>query len=388
MKVLWSISNWKHTGPLEPSLDLAAAFAARGHEVSVAVGRQPEGDRPEAVECVAERGLTLAETGARLHKHSAPWRDARDVRRLRRYLLSASPDAIVTTQRNDHRLMLRAARRAGGMPVARLWFGDGHAALDRRDLAACRESAAVFPFSESAIRQLEDAGVEDERLVLMGPPLDLAALRAQQTPHLDARAALGIPSGPFLIGIVARMQLHRRFEILWEALAQLKERGLPFHFLAIGRGTNQEIVAFEPVRKLGLSEVVTFPGYLRGTAYVDALAALQAQVFLVPGSDPTCRALREGMGLGVPSVSTRRGMLPDIVDDGVTGRLFDDTEPGADAGDGASQLADALAGMIEDPKSAAAMGHAAREKADAFYDTRHGAEEVEQALVAACASSP
>jgi glycosyltransferase involved in cell wall biosynthesis len=375
MKVLWTVSNWKHTGPLEPSLDLAAAFAARGHEVSVAVGRPPAGDDPEAIECVAARGLTLAETGARLHKHSAPWRDARDVRRLGRYLTAARPDAIVTTQRNDHRLLLRASRRAGQPAVARLWFGDGSTSLDRRDLAACAESAVVFPFCEAAVRQLQGAGVGAERLVRTGAPLDLAALRDRIDPTWDARLELGVPTGRFLVGIVARMQLHRRFEILWDAVARLRAADMPIHVVAIGRGTNQEIVAHEPVHRLGVSDRVTFAGYLRGTRYATALAALDAQVFLVPGSDPTCRALREGMALGVPSVATRRGMLPEIVEDGVTGHLFDDSADG---------LALALATLAEDPDRAARMGLAAREKAEAVYDTPHVAEQVERALQAAC----
>ena len=67
----------------------------------------------------------------------------------------------------------------------------------------------------------------------------------------------------------------------------------------------------------------------------------------------------------------RRGMLPEIVADGITGHLFDDTAEG---------LAAALAPMIEDPEQAARLGHAAREKAEAFYDTPRVAEDVEQAL--------
>jgi len=373
MKVLWAVSNWKHTGPLEPSLDLAAAFRDRGHEVAVAVGRPPVGDEPEAIQCVAARHLTLAETGARLDKHSAPWRDARDVRRLRRYLRRSAPDVLIATQRNDHRLLLRAVRKCGDLPVGRLWFGDGLAELDGRDVAACLESAAVFVFSEAARAQLQEAGVEEARIVLTGAPLDLAALRARVDPTADVRAELGIPEDRFLVGIVARMQLHRRFEILWEAVHLLKEEGLPLHVLTVGRGTNQEIVGHEPVREMGLGDHVTFAGYLRGSAYATTLAAFDAQVFLVPGSDPTCRALREGMALGVPSLAARKGMLSEIVEDGVTGRLFDDT---------AESLAAALRGFLEDPAAARAMGAAAREKAEDLYDTAHVAEDVERALTA------
>ena len=57
MKLLWTVSNWKRTGPLEPSLDLAAAMAARGHDVEVAVGRAPRRSDDEAAECAGlQRG--------------------------------------------------------------------------------------------------------------------------------------------------------------------------------------------------------------------------------------------------------------------------------------------------------------------------------------------
>ncbi|MDA1195833.1 MAG: glycosyltransferase, partial [Planctomycetota bacterium] len=144
MKLLWTISNWKRTGPLEPSLDLAAACVAAGHDVHVAVGRAPD-DRPDRADrCVIERGLKLAITGATLSKHSAPLRNWRDARRLAHWIEAERPGAIVATQRNDHVLALRAAR---GTPVVRLWFGAAADALDPRDETALRHSAGVLAFS-------------------------------------------------------------------------------------------------------------------------------------------------------------------------------------------------------------------------------------------------
>jgi glycosyltransferase involved in cell wall biosynthesis len=351
VKLLWAVSNWKRTGPLEPSLDLAAAVARRGHEVWAAVGRTPRGHEPQAEACAGRRGLPLAESGARLAKHAAPLRNFLDARRLRRWLADRRPDACVATLRNDHVLLLRAA---GGVPVVRLWFGDGTQPLDPRDERALRASAGALVFCRAAAAQVQAAGLDPARVVRSAPPLDVEGLRARADDPAARRRELDLPEGRLLVGIVARLQRHRRFEVLWDALALLRERDVPVHVLVVGRGTWAESVAHAPVRALGLEDRVTFAGYLRGRVYATTLAALDAQVLLVPGSDPTCRALREGMALGVPAVATRRGMLEEIVADGETGLLVDE-EPAA--------LAAALERLAADRAATRALGDAARTRA-------------------------
>lgn len=359
MKLLWVISNWKRTGPLEPSLDLAAAIAAEGHDVHVAVGRAPQGEADRADVAATDRGLTLAATGATLAKHSSPLRDWRDARRLRHWIDRERPDAIVATQRNDHVLTLRAAAGAD-VPVVRLWFGDGHEVPDPRDAKALRRGAGALVFCEAAAAQLAGLGVPSGRIARAAPPLDVAALRERAGDTGALRAAAGAPADPLLVGIVARMQTHRRFEMLWEAARLWKARGVPAFLVAIGRGTHAESVAHAPVRALGLDDVVHFTGYLRGRAYATAVAELEAQILLVPGSDPTCRALREGMALGVPSIATRRGMLPEIVADGETGLLVDETP---------EALAAAVTRLASDRPLARTLGEAARARADAAFAT-------------------
>lgn len=375
MKLLWTISNWKRTGPLEPSLDLAAACAARGHDVHVAVGRAPEGE-PDCADAAARaRSLTPAATGATLSKHSHPLRNWRDSRRLRHWIERERPAAVVVTQRNDHTLVLRAGAAA---PVVRLWFGDGRAALDPRDAKALRRSAGVLVLCEAAGRQLAELGVPAERIARAAPPLDVAGLRARADGAAGLRAELDVPPEHLLVGIVARMQTHRRFEMLWDAVAAWTAAGVPASLVAIGRGTHQETVAHEPVRRLGLEGVVHFTGYLRDAAYARAVAQLEAQILLVPGSDPTCRALREGMALGVPSIATRRGMLPGIVDDGRTGLLVDETP---------ASLADAVTRFAADREATRALGEAARAKADASFATPIVAARLEDLLARSLGAS-
>jgi glycosyltransferase involved in cell wall biosynthesis len=115
------------------------------------------------------------------------------------------------------------------------------------------------------------------------------------------------------------------------------------------------------VVRLGLQPAVEFAGYLEGAAYVRALAGLDAQLLLVPGSDPTCRALREGMALAVPSIAFPRGQLPEIVQDGETGLLSPESAEG---------LAHTMRRLATEPALASRLGAAARTRAAAQYDAR------------------
>lgn len=354
MRLLWVISNWKRTGPVEPSLDLAAAVQAAGHDVQVLVGRAPDGLDTEtgntAAAAARDRGLGVVASRVRLGKHRSPIRDWGDGRRMRAVLDELQPDVVTTTLPNALRLV-RRARPA--VPVAYLSF-DGAAASE----ISPRGADLIVSFEAGAKAHPGNAG-GGPAVVAIEPALDIERLQADVGPAAAVRAAHGVPEGSFLFGIVARMQTHRRFELLWDALALLKQRQVACHLLAIGRGTNQESVAFAPVRALGLDDIVTFPGYLRGADYVATVAALDAQIFLVPGSDPTCRALREGMALGVPSVVTKRGMLPHIVADGETGTVVASETPEA--------WADALQALVGDPDRARTLGAAAAAQARDRY---------------------
>jgi len=252
-----------------------------------------------------------------------------------------------------------------GTPVVRLWFGDGISEVDERDVAALRASAGVLVFGEAARLQLEGLGVKPARIHRTGPPLAVDALRALMGETAGVRAMHGIAENCFVFGIVARMQTHRHFEDLWGAVARLRIDARPFHVLVVGRGTNEEMVGRQPVRDLGLSPFVTFCGYLQGREYATTMAAFDAQLLLVPGSDATCRALREGMALGVPSIAARRGMLPEIVEDGVSGLLVEG---------GAEPLADAMRRMAAAPDAVRRLGTQARARAERLFAASRVAE--------------
>ncbi len=107
-------------------------------------------------------------------------------------------------------------------------------------------------------------------------------------------------------------------------------------------------------------------GHIRYTGPLDAAAMrqayLDADLFLLPSlSENSPNSLGEAMLLGLPCVASAAGGIPDMLTDGVEGRLY-----------GAALDADALARTVTEvltrPDGGAALGLAARTRALATHD--------------------
>jgi glycosyltransferase involved in cell wall biosynthesis len=121
------------------------------------------------------------------------------------------------------------------------------------------------------------------------------------------------------------------------------------------RVPNAELVIAGPARspRRRLPPGVTWVG----RADRAALTALyeSASVFVMPSLfEPWGHVFVEAMGHGLPCIGTRCCAMPEIIDDGVTGRLVESHQ--------SEPLADALIELFTDPAKAAAMGRVAHAK--------------------------
>lgn len=376
LRVLHLFADHKITGPAELALETARSLLARGVAASFYSRRvrvTPTRDR-WLQQLARERGVPEPRlAGVTLLKHLSPPRALIDAHRLAAFLRRDRPDVLHCHLRNDHLVASLATGRAGAaVPVvrtlydsappppgyrARLTFGGA----TRRIVCMSRQVA-----DELGARAAE-YGIRPEAVQALDPPIDVE--RFDPARGTGRRAELGVPQDAFCLGIVARMQTHRRFEMLLEAVRLAAERLPELHLVIVGRGTNQETVAREPVSRLGIADRVHFAGYVSGEDYVRTLAAFDAKVFLVPGSDGTCRAVREALAMGVPVIATRRGMLPELVRDGVDGLLLPAETPEA--------LLEAATALARDPGRRAALAEAARRDAVARFSFARFAEELE-----------
>jgi glycosyltransferase involved in cell wall biosynthesis len=317
MKIVHLLANWKWTGPAEPAANLVLALRARGHEVWFLSGRPPRGRRNWVAEAAARRGLAIT-GGLALRKHWSPLDTYRDARRLRGLLAEWKPDLIHCHTRNDH---VVAAAAAGSLPIVRTVY-DGAMVRGRRERTnLARRTAFLACASEAVRKEVVARGLLPEaRTATVEAAVDLARFDPGRSLP-DLRGEFRIEPGDFVLGIVARIQPRRRFDVFFDALDRTAAEVPHLRVLVVGRGTHMERVAVERAKQGVLGDRIVFAGYRTGDEYVATLGLLHAKVFLWPGSDGSCRAVREAMAMGVPVIAARVGMLPEIVTDGSDGLL-------------------------------------------------------------------
>lgn len=357
MRILQLTADWKWTGPAEPMLHLATGLRALGHQVDVAFPTAPPGVKGALAEHAAERGFEPVLRLARRRGYG-PLRDRDEVERLAVLLEAASYDVVHAHHTRDH-LLARSARRRPRVRARPALVASWHrgvevpATLWNRWLLGPRGADGLVVLSEriaaAASRRLRR---RPETLCVVPGVVDTERFRPRAA-SARVRDELGIREAECAIGVVARLQPHRRFDLLLEGFRRAVARVPALRLVVVGRGTRASEVLSEPVRRLRLEGRVVPAGYRRGD-FRDVLSLFRALVFLVPGSDGSCRAVLETMAMGIPTLASRRELLPEIVRDGETGRLVAETP---------EALAEALIDVAERPAVWARRGEAARVRA-------------------------
>ena len=370
MRVLHVTSDWKWTGPAEPMLGLLQALRARGHEVDLVCAEPPDpGERGLAAEARSRgarpRLTLLSARGIRLR------RDGPDARRLRELATAAHVDVIHAWHTRDHALAIRAARGTRAAVVRTL---PGEEAVSRAPWNRWLFGPAtdgLLCCSREAKRQCAVLRGGRPIEALLGA-VDSDRFRPRECGGAG-RALLGLSPDTPVIGIVARVQRHRRFDLLLRAMAELVRSHPQAKLVIVGRGTHIDEVAKQPARALGIASHVVFAGYRRDD-YAELLRSFDLFTFLVPGSDGTCRAVLEAAASGLPVIATRRGALPEIVVDGETGVLVEETP---------ESLCGAWRRLLDDPAERARLAAGARARAQREFQPDRLAGEVESLYGAA-----
>lgn len=354
MRVLHLYSDWKWTGPAEPTLCLCKGLMDEGVSVTLACRRPVEGYPQSMWGNAVRRGVPVT-IALHLNRYLNPMETIEDLRDLGPYVRGNGFDLIHCHLSHDHFMGGWASRSLRPtVPVVRT----NHKAMPLKASIGNRWllqrwTDGLIEFSKASEEEdVRAFHLSRKRVLRVEGAVDLERFDPAKTSK-DVRSELGVRQGEILVGVVARMQRHRRFDLILEAMAILKGRGSQVKLMVLGRGTHMREVAVEPANRLGIQDRVIFPGY-RKEDYVDYLAAMDIKVFLVPGSDGTCRAVREAMAMAKPVVATRRGMLPEILEGGRLGLLVDE-DP--------RDLAEAILRLALDGGLRASMGGACRQKA-------------------------
>jgi glycosyltransferase involved in cell wall biosynthesis len=365
MRVLHLFSNSKWTGPAEPALNLVVALRRLGVDADFACAPDAGDSINKVVETARDRDVPPI-LRFHLHKHNHPIKNWSDRRALTAYLRSTPYDLIHCHLDNDHRIARGPAEKLGIPLVRSSYHGAGFQPPAKFAKLLAGVDRLIEPSQLALDHDQQAFGMKADRLSVVPGAVDVERFDARRELP-DGRSWLNVPHDAFVVGIVARMQTHRRYEDFWGAVQRLASTQPKAHVIVIGRGTNQDKVGMGPVRDAGLEDRVHFSGYIEGENYVGMLKALDCKVLLVPGSDGTCRAVREAMAMGKPAIVADRGMLSEIVTDGEDGYVVDGTP------DSLFNAFDRLAG---NRALTHRLGQAARAKAESTYSLEAQAKAV------------
>jgi len=368
MKILHIFSNWKWTGPAEHALNLALQLQRHGHDVTFACAPPPEGIE-ESIQAVAvERGMQPV-TNFCLNKHLRFADNVRDIAALRSFIKKERFDIVHAHMPNDHLVAGMAARLVfGRVPVIRSCYeGNGVRGGLRTRLTLSLMTDGLITISDITRTQtITRRYLPADRVWKIDAPVDLERFN----PDLvrNCRSKFNLQQEAVVGGIVARVQKHRRFEVILEAMQMVMQEVPFFKFMVVGRGTNIQEIALKPAQNMGIRTNMIFTGYKKED-FVETLACMNFKVFLMPGTDGGCRAVREAMALKIPVIAARRGMLPEIIQHEVDGLVIDDTP---------ENLYHAIMYMIEHPDHRLMMGENAYRKAQLHFNPAAQAHKVEE----------
>jgi glycosyltransferase involved in cell wall biosynthesis len=356
-RILHLFANYKWTGPADPAIRAAARLRAHGLDVVFAqAGFVHPGGEHRVAEELWRLGMPVA-AGLELRKHFHLGALVRDVKALRARLLRDRIDVVHCHLPADHVLAALAMRRLAAPPLlVRSLYDPGPPPRGLRARAAFRRTAAaIAPTAAARDGVIARFGMPAARVLRLEPVTERRELQGR-----NARAAFGLAAHHRVVGITARIQPHRRFDLLWATARAVVDQLPDARFVLLGRGNAEDTrtLVTAPIARLGLQRHVVLPGYQKGPDYDAALRALDAFLFLVPGSDGTCRAVCDAMAFGKPVVCTRAGILPELVAAPRPGE-----PPGIACDDRADALAAALLRYLRDDARRAAAGAAALARA-------------------------
>ncbi|MCC6348026.1 MAG: glycosyltransferase [Candidatus Eisenbacteria bacterium] len=243
--------------------------------------------------------------------------------------------------------------RVGGSPLSRLKY---RLPVDR-----------YFCISEGVRQAMLASGVAAEKLALVPSGVDLAAVEAEgRAPAPDLRALLRLPSDAEILGTVASLAPHKNHILLLEAAPAVLAARPRAHFVWLGEGECRGPLERRRAA-LGLEARVHLPGFRP-----DARSLMkQFDLFVLPSYlEGLCTSLLDAQALGVPIVATAVGGVPEVVRDGVTGRLVGKLEPAA--------LSGALLSALADPAARSAWAEAGRGAVRAFGIARTAERTLEE----------
>lgn len=326
-----------------------------GYPVNVGLYRAPDIDDVDGVSYERLLPPVLAATPeARL---------AQTVQALTGVVHRFRPSVLHTTTHFPNALVTSAAAASFGLPwvyevrgqLEKTWLAarpeherEQAASSERYRLAKAKETELalaadhVVVLSNALQADLVDRGVPADRLTVVPNAVDERLLSLSVT-SAEARRSVGLPEEGFWVGTVSSLVAYEGLDLLVDAVALLRGKGLDIRCAIVGDGISRPAL-MRRAAEHGLAHHALFPGRVARAEAPRWHRALD--VFVVPRRDvDVCRTVTplkpiEAMAVGRPVVASALPALAEIVEAPETGLMF--------GADDALALADTLTALHDD----------------------------------------
>jgi len=212
-------------------------------------------------------------------------------------------------------------------------------------------------------------GVPSERVLVLPNGTDPTLFHPDTKTRQEIRRQSGIPLGTMLIGFVGILRPWHGIELLFDAIARIKNISHNLCLLIVGDGPSQSDLE-RLAREKGLGNNVIFvgrvahqkvPGYL---STLDIAVSPRATFYASP------MKVLEYMATGIPVVAPRMQNLQDVITDGFNGALFE--------AENSVNLAAVLSSLIQNESYRRKLGENARATILRGRTWTHNAEQILQ----------
>lgn len=375
---------------------IAEAMADAGHDIHVITLQPPPDSQPTGnvnsgqvtvhqvplanVYWPFESGRTARSRIQKLFWHGIDTSNEVMARRVERIVREVKPDVVLTHNLQGFSTAVMPAVKRARVPLVHvphdyslvcpqtaLWRNGRGCGFREHRCSGCkvltvprhRHLAAV-----DAVISVSRSLLEFHRLHGLFTDVPATVIHNALRPELKIRARIATRSNDdvFTFGYLGRVERSKGIETLLAAAVELEAKGGRFRLRVAGRA---DPVYIESLRQRWPLTNVDYVGFVDSTEFLGSIDTL---VFPSEWLEALGNGVFEAYSQGVPVIGAATGGIPESIDEGVTGFVF---EPG-----NVTDLTRAMSSLLDDPALRTAQGEAALAKARQYLAPRRAAESV------------
>lgn len=294
---------------------------------------------------------------------------------LRQYIVT-NQIALVSThgyKADIYIALLRTLRRiqVAHLAIAHGWVTPGikMSCYHFLDKLALRTADRIILVAAGQRRELAWFGFDQRRIRVVHNGISTKTIDATRP---LAASDVGLSGESRILGIFGRLSPEKGHETALHAVAKLVLRGCRTTLLIVGSGDEEQRLR-ELTRTLKLEQVVKFLGFR-----ADALSLYGVcDIVLSPSThEGLSNTILEALAFGKPCIASRIPGSDEIIEDGVSGLLFE-------AGN-ASELADLIEWTLSDPNRGRSIGTVGRLRVESQFSLSERVKQISAIYLELC----